>query len=80
MFETTTPAKGEKLSDEKVNGSVALLLFDMVVTVSSIQMFGLAVTEYRISRTWNSTRSLCMFASSSHLLPIYWRRGFCGGF
>lgn len=32
MFETTTPAKGEKLSDEKVNGSVALLLFDMVVT------------------------------------------------
>ncbi len=34
MFETTTPAKGEKLSDEKVNGSVALLLFDMVVTVS----------------------------------------------
>jgi len=32
MFETTTPAKGEKLSDEKVNGSLALLLLDMAVT------------------------------------------------
>ncbi|KLO08762.1 hypothetical protein SCHPADRAFT_944175 [Schizopora paradoxa] len=32
MFETTTPAKGERLEDEKVNGTLALTLFDMSIT------------------------------------------------
>ena len=33
MFETTTPSKGETLADEKVNGSIALLLLDLCVKV-----------------------------------------------
>lgn len=39
MYETTTPAKNEKLSDEKVNGALGFLLLDLAIQVftSSVQ-------------------------------------------
>jgi len=46
MFETTTPRKGEKLSDHKANGKLALLLIELCTKDPEIDSVATHVRQF----------------------------------
>jgi len=46
MFETTTPVKGEKLSDEKVNGTLALWLLELCTKDIEVDAVAIQVRQF----------------------------------